>query len=117
MKSSNTQTVNHLSSYEVKTNTIDLTTVEINKNNKGYLVDEKLIDILLSKLTVVDFETFKQNLLSQLQGAKNLEQLTEQFTEGVYLQTVVQKLHSAVETTNERPKVIGRVELDYSAND
>lgn len=117
MKSSNTQTVNHLSSYEVKANTIDLTTVEINKNNTGYLVDQKLIDILLSQLIVVDFETFKQNLLSQLQSAKNLEQLTEQFTEGVYLQTVIQKLHLAVETTNKGPKVIGKVELDYSLDD
>jgi hypothetical protein len=102
MKSSNTQRVNHLSSYEVKSNTVNLTTVEINKSNKGYLVDQKLIDILLSKLTAVDFETFKQNLLSQLQSAKNLEQLTEQFTEGVYLQTVVKKLDDAL------------VELEYS---
>jgi hypothetical protein len=115
---------NSFSSYEVKTNTTDLTTIPIDKDNKGYLVDQKLIDILLAQLIPVDFESFKADLLFSLTGAKNLEDLTTRFNNGVYIQTIIEKLHPPVDVPvasleeiddfnhQDGPRVIGKIDLN-----
>ena len=95
---------NSLSSYMVRDNTINLTTVNVDSNNKGYLVDQKLIDILLGQLVNVSFKDFKENLLNQLMTANNLEELTTTFTDGIYLQTVIAKLPVPAPVIEEDPK-------------
>lgn len=124
-KTTNNTKMNHLSSYEVKANTTDLTTVMINSENKGYLVDQKFIDILLDQLIPVDFESFKADLLFTLTQAENLEDLTTRFNNGVYIQTILEKLYPTVNVPvassegldewydgNDGPKVIGKINLD-----
>lgn len=106
MKSFNTKELNPFSSYLVKENTINLTTVEIDRENKGYLVDKKLIDILLSQLVAVDFDTFKKNLLTDLSYAQNLEELTTKFENGIYIESIIQKIQKRDEG------LIGKNELD-----
>ena len=114
MKSFNTKELNPFSSYLVKENTINLTTVEIDRENKGYLVDKKLIDILLSKLVAVDFDTFKKNLLADLSYAENLEELTTKFENGIYIESIIQKIQK-IQKRDEG--LIGKNELDYSIDD
>jgi hypothetical protein len=92
-----------LSSYLVRDNTINLTTVNVDSSNKGYLVDQKLIDILLGQLVNVSFKDFKENLLNELRTANNLEELTARFADGVYIQTVIAKLPVVEPVVEETP--------------
>lgn len=117
--------INSFSSYEVKRNTTDLTTIPIDKDNKGYLVDQKLIDILLSQLVPVSFQAFRDKLLLDLSYAENLEDLTAKFNDGVYIQTIVEKLNPPVASSEgldewydgNGPRVIGKIDLESNMMD
>jgi hypothetical protein len=124
-KKSNNTEINLLSSYSVRENTVNLTTINIDSRNKGYLVDQKLIDILLAQLVPVSFNEFRDNLLLDLASASNLEELTSKFNDGVYIQTIVEKINPFVEPVASEegldewydgngPKVIGKIDLDSS---
>jgi hypothetical protein len=124
-KKSNNTEINSLFSYSVRENTVNLTTINIDSRNKGYLVDQKLIDILLAQLVPVSFQAFKDKLLMDLSYAESLECLTAIFNDGVYIQTIVEKLNPIVEPAasleeiaeeirQEGPKVVGKIDLDSS---
>jgi hypothetical protein len=121
-KKSNNTEINLLTSYSVRENTVNLTTINIDSRNKGYLVDQKLIDILLNQLVPVKFTAFRDKLLLDLSYAENLEELTAKFNDGVYIQTIVEKLNPPVASSEgldewydgNGPKVIGKIDLDSS---
>lgn len=128
-KKSNNTEINSLSSYSVRENTVNLTTINIDSRNKGYLVDQKLIDILLAQLVPVSFSAFKDKLLLDLASASNLEELTAKFNDGVYIQTIVEKLNPIIDepiasvegldawydgNNEEGPRVVGKIDLDSS---
>jgi len=129
-KKSNNTEINSLFSYSVRENTVNLTTINIDSRNKGYLVDQKLIDILLSQLVPVSFSAFRDKLLLDLASASNLEELTAKFNDGVYIQTIVEKLNPIIDepiasveglddwydgNNEEGPKVVGKIDLDTIA--
>jgi hypothetical protein len=66
----------------------------------------------LSGLIAIDFETFKKDLLADLNNAKNLEELTTRFNNGVYIETIVQKIQSKMKELTFNPKVKG--EINYT---
>lgn len=124
-KKSNNTEINSLSSYSVRENTVNLTTINIDSRNKGYLVDQKLIDILLAQLVPVSFQAFKDKLLMDLAYAENLEELTSKFNDGVYIQTIVEKLNPPVASSEgldewydgNGPRVIGKIDLESNMMD
>lgn len=85
---------NVLDNYNVRSNTTDLTTIKVDRDNPAFLVDKKLIDIFISKLSAISFDEFKESLLKELSLAGELDTLITVFNDKVYLHTVIDKFNS-----------------------
>ncbi len=88
-------------SYSVQSNTIDLTTVNIDEQNKGYLVDRKFVDLLLKQVVGIPFEAAKEAIIDHLKLAQNFDEMVASFNESIYVHQVVELFE-----TSERPVVM-----------
>lgn len=86
-------------SYTVKNNTIDLTTMPVNEEHQGCLVDRQLVDLLVKQVIKIPFEEAKQAILEQMRLAKTFEELKNSFIESVYIHEICEKIKQA---DNER---------------
>ena len=89
------------SNYSVQSNTIDLTTVGIDSENKGYLVDRKLVDMLLKQVIGIPFEEAKEAIIAHLQTAQNFDEMVASFNESIYVHQVVGLFEAS-----EKPSVV-----------
>jgi len=82
-------------SYTVKNNTIDLTTMPVNKENQGCLVDRKLVDLLVRQVVGIPFEEAKEAILEHMKLATTFEELKNSFEESIYIHEVCEKIQQA----------------------
>lgn len=75
-------------SYTVKNNTIDLTTLPINGENQGCLVDRKLVDLLTKQVISIPFGEAKEAIIEQLVKATTFEEMKSSFNDAIYVHEV-----------------------------
>lgn len=75
-------------SYTVKKNTVNLTTKPVNDENRAYLVDRKLIDIILKQVVGIPFDIAKEAILAHMNEAEDFNQLVQKFDESIYIHQV-----------------------------
>lgn len=87
--------------YLTYTNSVNLMTVAtINSDNKGYLVDKRLVDYLLSKITKGSLEDIKDDLRNIITVASDKETLFAKLDDYLYLDKVIQLLPVEEETAD-----------------
>jgi hypothetical protein len=87
--------------YNVRKNTIDLTTIEVNGDNPAYLVDRKFMHLFVENLVPVNFEDFKKNLITKLSNAENIDNLCKVFDDSIYIEKIVSKIHELSKLVEE----------------
>jgi len=97
-------------SYNKQINTVDLTTVEPNQDDKCYLIDKRLLDTLLSKVTKGDLQDIKDDLTIRISTSKDKEELFARMDDYIYLDKIV----NLASTINEIhiSKSVGKIALD-----
>lgn len=79
-------------SWNIRQNTINLTTTLVDDKNKAYLVDKRLLDNLLSRITNGTFDSIKLDIKQQIDIAKDKVDLFKRLDEYIYMDTIVNKL-------------------------
>jgi len=79
-------------SYNKTNNLIDLTTVEPSDNNKCYLVDKRLLDKLISRVTNGKLDDIKRDIIIQVESSDTKNDLFERLDEYIYLDKVINLL-------------------------
>lgn len=88
--------------YLNSTNSVNLMTVTtVNSDNKAYIVDKRLVDHLLSKLTKGTLEDIKDDLRGIITVASNKETLFAKLDDYLYLDKVIQLLPGEGEIADE----------------
>lgn len=83
-------------SFNVRANTIDLTTKDVNDSNKGYLVDQKLIDLLIGNLIGKPLEEVKAEIADRVLSAECISQIQKILEENLYLHILADKIYQAM---------------------
>lgn len=71
-------------------NSVDLTTEEVNSNNKAFVIDKRLLDVLLSKVIKGDLDDLKRDLSTIVAHADSKQDLFNKLDEYLYLDKIVQ---------------------------
>lgn len=72
-------------------NSIDITIEQVSSNNKAYLVDKRLVDILLAKTKQGNLEDLKNELGTLIDSATSKEDIFAKLDDYIYMDKVVQK--------------------------
>lgn len=88
-------------SYNEECNTLDIRTVQTTKDNKSFIVDAKLIDILIGQLIPTDFPTIQESLCGVVEESESMEEMMQKVEEFFYIHKVTQKLKEQTTIVNE----------------
>lgn len=93
------------------TNSVDLTTVEVNSDNKAFIIDRRLLDVLLSKVTQGNLDDLKRDISTIVDHADTKQDLFAKLDEYLYLDRIIQTVTKA-EVDEDTAKYVGKIALD-----
>lgn len=105
----------------------DITTIESTKESPAYLVDKRLINSLLSKITKGNLYDIKNDLNTIIRNAKDKNEMFQALDEYIYLNKVIEKIEEVKinetidktvdEELTEAIPVQGKAPYQYSSED
>ena len=76
--------------YVERQNTVDLTTIPVNTDNKCYVIDQRLLDTLLKRVTKGTLTEIKDELIASIKYAETKKDMFNELDNYIYLDKIVQ---------------------------
>lgn len=73
-------------------NAINLTTAQPSNDNKVYIIDKRLLDELLNKVTNGSLSDMKEDIILQVKVAKDKDDIFKRLDDYIYLNNIVDML-------------------------
>ena len=97
-------TLSYTLSFNKRANIVDLTLEDdskINTENPVYLIDKRLLDTLLAKVTLVNLEYLKEKLIKEVTDSITKEEIFKRLDDFIYLDKIVNHPNFVKENNQE----------------